>query len=96
MWTLFTAHQDDSKKAKMIERFCASQSQANMVAKAFLNKLEGKGYSFVSQSFCRYNLVADYSEMKHDADSLKSYLMSNPCTYGRWSDIGCNGLRQYL
>lgn len=96
MWVLFTAHQDDSNKVKMIERFCVSQSQANMVAKAFLNKLEGKGYSFVSQEFCHYNVVADYSEIKHDSESMTSYIVANPCSYGRWNDIGCEGLHQYL
>lgn len=98
MWVLFTAYNDNDKRVKSIERFCGCQKQANLVAKAFKNKLlaQGKEVSFVAQSFCSYNVVADFNLMSFDVDSLASYINRHPCDYAKKHDLGLTGLYQYL
>ena len=97
MWLSFTAHQAGSNKVKMITRFCESHDIAVMVSKAFLNKLkaEGKDFDFVSWEFEKFNLFADFGQIKNLAD-LKNAIAANPCDFGRWHDIGCNRLHQYI
>ena len=97
MWLLFTAHQEGSNKVKMITRFCESHAIAVMVSKAFLNKLkaEGKDFDFVSWEFEKFNLFNGFGEMKSLVD-LKKAIVTNPCDFGRWNDIGCNRLHQYI
>ena len=97
MWVLFTAHQDGSNKVKMITRFCESHAIAVMVSKAFLNKLkaEGKGFDFVSWEFEKFNFFSNFGEMNNLVD-LQNAIVANPCDYGRYNDIGCNRLHQYL
>ena len=98
MWVLFTAYSDIEKRLKAITRFCESQKHADLVARAFLNKCkaQGRDADFVAQEFCESNIVSSYEQMKFDVDSLTSYLMANPCTYGRWNDHGCNGLHEFI
>lgn len=97
MWVLFTAHQDGSNKVKMTTRFCETHAIAVMVSKAFLNKLkaDGKNFDFVSWDFEKFNLFNDFGEMKNLVD-LQNAIVANPCDFGRWHDIGCNRLHQYL
>lgn len=98
MWVLFTAYCENPKRIKAITRFCESQAHANMVDKAFKNMLTEKGYNvdFIAHEFCQFNIVASYECMKFDIKSLQAYINSNPCDYGRYNDIGCNRLHQYL
>ena len=97
MWVLFTAHKDDSNKVKIITRFCESHTIADMVSKAFLNKLkaDGKDFDFVTWDFEPYNVFNDFGEMKTLAD-LQNAIKANPCDYSKRNDIGCNSLHKYL
>lgn len=98
MWVLFTAYNDSEKRIKSIERFCGCAKQAELVARAFLNKCksQGKDATFVAEEFCSYNVVAGYELMKHDADSLASYINRHPCDYAKKNDLGLRGLHEFL
>ena len=98
MWILFTAYNDSEKRINSIERFCACAKQAELVARAFLNKckVQGKDATFVDQQVCDYNVVADYELMKDDDDSLASYINRHPCDYAKKHDLGLKGLHEFL
>lgn len=97
MWVNFTAHQDNGNKVKMITRFCENAKIAVLVSKAFLAKLqaEGKAFDFVSYDFASCNVFNSYEDVVSLADYHKS-ILCNPCDYGRYNDIGLNGLHQYV